>query len=40
MPSALEHEIEGAVSGTTGNLNRARTAVYLAVSSSYYNVER
>jgi uncharacterized protein (DUF1800 family) len=39
MPSALEKQIEGAVSGTTDNLNRARTAVYLAVSSSYYGVE-
>jgi hypothetical protein len=39
MPSALEHQIEGAVTSTTGNLNRAKTAVYLAVTSSYYNVE-
>jgi hypothetical protein len=39
MPSALQSQIMGAVSGTTGNLNRAKTAVYLAVSSSYYNVE-
>jgi hypothetical protein len=39
MPSAVEHQIVGAVSGTTGNLNRAKAAVYLAVTSSYYNVE-
>ncbi len=39
MPSALESQIMGAVTGTTGNLNRAKAAVYLAVSSSYYNVE-
>ncbi len=39
MPSALESQIMGAVTGTTGNLNRAKAAVYLAVTSSYYNVE-
>jgi len=40
MPSAIANQITGAVSGTTGNLNRAKAAVYLAVTSSYYNVER
>jgi uncharacterized protein (DUF1800 family) len=39
MPSDMRTQIMAAVNATTDKLTRARTAVYLALSSSYYNVE-
>jgi hypothetical protein len=39
MPSAMRTEIMAAVTATTDKPTRARTAVYLTLSSSYYNVE-
>ena len=45
MPGAVQTELLhaiGAVTGTTAAANKARAqaALYLAISSSYYNVER
>lgn len=39
MPATMRTDILGAVMATTDKLVRARTAVYLTLSSSYYNVE-
>jgi hypothetical protein len=39
IPAAMQQQILAAVSGTTGNQARAQAAIYLAVSSAYYNVE-
>jgi uncharacterized protein (DUF1800 family) len=39
MPSAMRTEIMAADTATTDKPTRARTAVYLTLSSSYYNVE-
>jgi hypothetical protein len=39
MPSAMHTEIMAAVTATTDKPTRAKTAVYLTLSSSCYNVE-
>jgi uncharacterized protein (DUF1800 family) len=39
MPSAMRTQIMAAVTATADKPTRARTAVYLTLSSSYYNVE-
>ncbi|MDQ6701219.1 MAG: DUF1800 domain-containing protein, partial [Acidobacteriota bacterium] len=38
MPSQMKQTIVTAVTGTTGNLRRAQVAIYLIVTSSYYEV--
>jgi hypothetical protein len=38
MPTAMRMQIMGAITATTDKLTRARTAVFLTLSSSYYSV--
>ena len=39
MPAAMQTQILSAINGTSGNVAKAQAAIYLTVSSGYYNVE-